>query len=236
MSRTFKTLGALMIVSGLIVSNAAASVKVGSSARKATLKVTSAGYAEVIYVTNGGKWRHVLIRPNGSLRFGGHTNRKNVAYRTTGVKLPLRAQVYRTPNGTFYALQRWRRLVGRPVELRFSRWQGAPTRLNLRTVCCKWSSERVMGNVTYHGKGVWGTNNTPTGAPKDGKGRNVYLDSRRNGHWKRMMGILTHPKTGWYRLWIRPYWRGGMYRGAVIGPNWGRTFAPDARSSATTKL
>ncbi len=66
--------------------------------------------------------------------------------------------------------------------------------------------------------------------PLDKLSRNVYLDTFRRGGWKRMMGVLTHrpPEAGEFGLWIRPYWRGTQYRGAIIGPNWGRMLGPDA--------
>jgi hypothetical protein len=51
-----------------------------------------------------------------------------------------------------------------------------------------------------------------------------------------MMGILTNRPRGSFSLWIRNYWQGTRYRGAIIGPNWGWTLAPDAQAEATTSL
>jgi hypothetical protein len=115
-----------------------------------------------------------------------------------------------------------------PVELRFSRWRGEPTRLTLRAVCCKWGGENIEGTASFQGRPIYGHRSTPEGNPLDDLGRNVYLDSYRAGDWSRMMGILTNRPTGFYSLWIRTNWQGSRYRGAIIGPNWGWTLGPDA--------
>jgi hypothetical protein len=115
-----------------------------------------------------------------------------------------------------------------PLELRFSRWQGEPTALELRTVCCKWGSVTVQGRASFHGRPIYGFRATRQGAPLDPYGRNVYLDTYRGGRWQRMMGILTHRPTGAFSLWIRSAWVGTGYRGTIPGPNWGWTLAPDA--------
>ena len=49
-----------------------------------------------------------------------------------------------------------------------------------------------------------------------------------------MMGILTNRPTGFLSLWIRAYWQGTRYRGAISGPNWGWTLAPDAAAEAVS--
>lgn len=238
MSRTFLATTAIVVVGAFLLggTNADASIKIAWAAKNPTLEVSALGVAEVSWSTQSGVRRHVKVTPTGALRYGARLQAPNVAVRTGAIRLPLRAMIWQTPDGAFWALQQWRRLSGYPVELRFSRWHGAPTSLTLRAVCCKWRSERITGQASFHGKPIYGYDSTPAGVPLDKYGRNVYLDTFRYGAWKRMMGILTHRYDGTYSLWIRKYWRGTRYRGAISGPNWGWTIAPDARALTNSAL
>jgi hypothetical protein len=238
MSRTFRATTAVLALGAFFLggTNADASVKIAWAAKNPSLEVNALGAAEVSWTTPSGVRRHVRVAPTGALRYGARVKGPNVAARTGAIRLPLRAMVWQTPNGTFWALQQWRRLRGHPVELRFSRWRGAPTSLTLRAVCCKWRSERIKGQASFHGRPIYGYYNTPAGVPLDKYGRNVYLDTLRYGTWKRMMGILTHRYDGTYSLWIRRYWRGKRYRATISGPNWGWTIAPDARAWTNSAL
>jgi hypothetical protein len=238
MARTLLAAAAAVAVGSslLSVNEADASVKIAWAAKKPTLRVSVLGAAEVSWTTPSGVRRHVRVAPSGALHYGARLGRRNVAARTRAIRLPLKAKVWRTPDGAFWALQQWRRLSARPVELRFSRWRGAPTALSLRAVCCKWRSERIRGRASFHGRPIYGFSNTPAGVPLDKFGRNVYLDTFRQGGWKRMMGILTHRYDGTYSLWIRKAWRGQRYRGSISGPNRGWTLAPDARARGNSAL
>jgi hypothetical protein len=220
---------AVILAALLLPGPAAASIKVASWARNATLKVTARGAAEVDWTARG-KRHSVVIYRNGSRRYGLHLKGRDASFPTTAAPVPMALAVRQTPNGSFWALQAWRRLRTGPLELRFSRWKGAPTQLTLGAVCCKWGSENVVGQATFHDRPIFGYRATSTGVPLDQYGRNVYLDTYRGGSWQRMMGILTHRNTGRFSLWIRPYWRGTAYRGTIIGPNWGWTLAPDAQA------
>jgi hypothetical protein len=208
---------------------AVASVMVGSDPRDVRLRVGPAGAAEVAWTTAGGARRVAIVAPNGSIRWNERLPGRDVS-QPVDIRLPYALAVQQAPDGSFYALQAWRRLRGGPIELRFSRWRGAPTRLTLTAVCCRWRSERIQGRATFQGKAIYGFAATRSGVPLDDLGRNVYLDTYRRGGWRRMMGILTHRPTGFFRLWIRPDWRGRRYRGTIIGPNWGWTLGPDARA------
>jgi hypothetical protein len=207
---------------------------VAANARHARLRVTAGGTAEIDWRTAGGRRRSVVVYPSGRLRFGAHLRGRNVARVAAGVAIPLARVVRRTPDGRLWALQAWRRLPGGPVELRFSRWRGAPTSLTLDAVCCKWRTENVVGRATFHGRPIYGFSSTRYGVPLDAFGRNVYLDTYRGGRWRRMMGILTHRPTGRFSLWIRRPWLGAGYRGTMIGPNWGWTLGPDARAQTAS--
>jgi hypothetical protein len=222
-------IAAVILAALLVPGRAAGSVMVASWARSPTLKVVASGAAEVDW-TAAGTRHSVVIYRNGTRRYGLHLNGRDVSFPTTAVSIPMAIAVRQTPNGSDWGLQAWRRLRTGPLELRFSRWKGAPTVLNLGAVCCKWRSENVVGQATFHGKPIFGRHATRTGVPLDKFGRNVYLDTFRGGAWRRMMGILTHRNTGRFSLWIRPYWRGTAYRGTIIGPNWGWTLGPDAQA------
>jgi hypothetical protein len=220
---------ALIVAAVVAPAPAGASIMVASWARSPTLKVTAKGAAEVDW-TAGGRRHSVVIYRNGSRHYNMHLRGRDVSSPTTAASIPMALAVRQTPSGNFWGLQAWRRLRTGPLELRFSRWTGAPTVLTLGAVCCKWRSENVVGQATYHGRPIFGRHATRTGVPLDKYGRNVYLDTLRGGAWKRMMGILTHRNTGRFSLWIRPYWRGTAYRGTIIGPNWGWTLGPDAQA------
>ena len=117
------------------------------------------------------------------------------------------------------------------MELRFSRWRCAPTRLTLNATCCKWKGENIAGRASFHGKPVHGFSATPEGVPLDKFGRNVYLDTRRGGQWRRMLGILARRPHGRFNLWIRPPpWHGTQYRATISGPNRGWALGPDAHA------
>jgi hypothetical protein len=215
---------------------AEASIKIAGDARNPSFRVNAAGTATVIWRTAAGARRTAIVRPTGQLIYGRAASGGDVSEATTAVSIPMALSVRRTPDGRFWGLQSWRRLKGGPVELRFSRWRDAPTKLVVRTTCCRWGSEVVYGKATFHGRPIYGYSYTPQGVPLDRFGRNVYLDTFRGGSWRRMMGIIAKRPTGNFRLWIRPHWRGKYYRGRIIGPNWGRALAPDAQGRAATKL
>lgn len=222
--------GVVVLASALfaLAQGAGASIMIGANASGVALRVGEGGGAEVSWTQGGGR-RVVVVRPDGSVHWGERLPGGD-ASQPASIDLPLDAIVRQGPDGALYAVQSWRRLKTGPIELRFSRWRGEPTRLTLDANCCKWRSERIAGYASFQGKAIFGYSSTPQGVPLDDLGRNVYLDSLRGGGWQRMMGILTHRPTGFYRLWIRPYWRGSAYRGTIIGPNWGWTLAPDARA------
>jgi hypothetical protein len=215
------------ILAGAAALGAGASVEVAVDARAASLHVDAAGNAEVRWTAADGAQRSLVVSRGGSLRYGGLSG-PDVSHAAAGVSIPWAVVVRQTADGSYYALQAWQRLDSGPVELRFSRWQGEPTRLTLQTVCCKWGHENVVGTASFHGRPIYGFKATRQGNPLDPYGRNVYLDSLRGGRWQRMMGILTHRPTGSFSLWIRPEWAGGEYRGTIPGPNWGWTLGPDA--------
>ncbi len=223
---------AVAVLAVTVVPVCAGSVKVVGDAVAPRLCVSSSGVAQVTWARAARtSARTAVVRRDGSLAFGRRVCRRTTAVPVAAARLPMAVVVVRDRAGHFHALQAWRRLARGPVELRYSRWTGSPTRLRLQA-----AGRRVRGGLTFHGRAVYGTSSTPQGVPLDPYGRNVYLDSHRDGEWHRMMGILTHRPTGLFALWIRPHWEGESYRGRVIGPNWGPTLAPDAQAIAATVI
>jgi hypothetical protein len=231
--RVLLALGILTVLA--IAPVAEGSIKIAGNASSASVSVNARGEATVTYVQQG-RVRSAVVSSRGQVRYNRRAAGRDVSFPTSAVTLPMPIAIRQTRSGTFFALQAWRRLRGGPVELRFSRWRGAPTLLTLGTVCCRWRSEIVRGQATYHGRPIIGYRFSRAGVPLDEFGRNVYLDSLRGGRWERMMGIVARRPAGRFRLWIRPYWRGEAYRGRIIGPNWGHTLAPDAEASASSSL
>ena len=231
--RMLLTLGTLAALA--LPTAAEASIKVAGNAHDATLRVNVRGVATVTY-TKAGRRMSAVVSTRGRIRWNRRAPGRDVTFPTSAVSLPMLVTLRQGPTGRFWALQAWRRLRHGPVELRLSRWRGAPTRLQLWTYCCKWRSEIVRGRATFHGRPIFGYRSTRQGVPLDGLGRNVYIDSYRRGRWIRLMGILTHRPTGRFGLWIRRYWRGSQYRGKMVGPNWGRMLGPDAAGWTRSSL
>lgn len=211
-----------------------ASVGVARNAGGARLEVGPGGVAQVTWRTTAGTVRTAVILKRGEVRWGRRIAGTDVSRPALDVSLPLAVSVRRTPDGRLWALQEWRRLRNGDRELHFSRWRGAPTRLTIRAVCCKWRSERIRGTASFHGRPVHGFSATRGGVPLDRFGRNVYVDALQGGSWTRIVGVLTKRPNGWYRVWIRPEWRGARYRGTIRGPNLGWTLAPNARAETSS--
>jgi len=233
-----RTLTLLLALLGTLVLpvSAQASIKIAGSAHDPSLRVNARGFATISWTTDGGARRSAVVAPGGRTTYGKRASGRDITKPNDEVSIPMLVELRRGPSGRYYALQSWRRLKGGPVELRFSRWFNAPTKLPIHAVCCKWNSEMVKGRATFHGKPIYGYSATPAGVPEDKYGRNVYIDFKERGTWHRAMGILTHRPTGRFSLWIRKYWRGSEYRARMIGPNWGRTFAPDAQGWTKSAL
>jgi hypothetical protein len=223
---------------GLAVpAHASASLLIARATSHETLRVSASGAAQITWRAGGRV--HTAVVAGGRVRWHRRVHGRAAAAHRQGIDVPDGIAEVSLPNGLHFALQRVRR-TGQfgwrgPLELRFSRWRGASTRLSLRA---EWVDHgrmpRVCGTATYHGRPFYGTASSLLGNPLDAYGRNVYLDVRHPGAgWYRIMGVLTHP-DGFALLIREPLWRGASYRGYVPGPNVGGDLAPDA--VATTPL
>jgi hypothetical protein len=192
-----------------------------------SLRVSSAGYAEVSWTTRDGHRRHAVVSPRGRVTFGVRV-RSDASRRARSTNLPLRAIVRRTPDGRLWGLQLWRPHRNGQQELRFSRWRGKPTKLEARAIR-RSGHEVLLGSASFHGRPLYGTQETRQGSVRIG----VYVDCFRCAlnprGWARATRVPTREPNGNFVVRIRPRWQGTRYRISMIGPNLGWTRAPDAR-------
>lgn len=152
----------------------------------------------------------------------------------------------KAPDGSYWALQRWQRnLPHRGFapwtswqavwELRLSHWAGPLARVELYT---DWAfdgaAHGIFGRLAYGGKPVHGFHTTSQGAPTDGYGRSLYIDTHDSPYgpgWERETSIVFRNPTGafCYSFWptndvslpghpSRPAGDGTRYRISVVGP------------------
>jgi hypothetical protein len=128
-----------------------------------------------------------------------------------GPQLPFLVAACKAPDGSYWALQSWHTplpdlgmrpwlAVQRARELHVSHWTGPVAKIEA------WSDwvgsaryHQVFGRVTYQGNPVYGFGTTRVGAPTDGYGRLVYLDtydSRYGRGWRRENSFVAHKPTG----------------------------------------
>ncbi len=163
----------------------------------------------------------------------------------------------KAPDGSYWAVQSWRRSLpnfgqqpsraqGAP-DLRLAHWRGAPALIYINV---DWSYagrfEHLYGAVSYLGNPVFGFRSTRFGVPLDSFGRSVYVDTYDSAYgsgWRRENSFLTHQPTGYfcygfYSHGKRPVGKGSQYRATIIGPGvtpdlfWQGT-APGAYEPAT---
>ena len=142
----------------------------------------------------------------------------------------------KAPDGSYWAVQSWQRMLpnygGIPGprqsvwELRLARWSGPLPVLEIKLDWAYRRFHHLYGRFTYLGRPVHGFRVTPTGAPLDTFGRNLYLDTFNSAYgpgWKRENSFLMHRNTGkfcygFYSHGSRPEGHGERYRATIIGP------------------
>jgi hypothetical protein len=154
-----------------------------------------------------------------------------------GPALAFRVAACTAPDGSYWALQSWRRTLpnfdGRPRsslgawELHLSHWSGPIAKLEAWT---DWvyggRYHHLFGRFTYDGQPIFGFSATPVGSPLDGYGRNIYvdtLDSRYGKGWRRENAFLAHRPTGIFCYGFYPFTsrgpgNGAQYRLSAVGP------------------
>jgi hypothetical protein len=225
------------------------------------LAIDERGRALVTY-RDGGRVRRVLVwgAINDDLRFridytGGANGSGRPEWKDfrdasrpyDGPELPWLVVARRAPDGSYWALQAWQRMLPnlgytpwRPLqqvwELHVSHWRGPLPQLE---IWLDWVRdgrfEHLFGRFTYQGKPVYGMSSTPQGKPLDPHGRNIYVDTYDSAYgagWKRENSFLTHRPNGnfcygfyphdppsWYPPGpTRPPGVGARYRATAIGP------------------
>jgi hypothetical protein len=164
-----------------------------------------------------------------------------------GPPLPYLVAACKAPDGSYWALQSWRRMLPNlgfepwkpeqsASELHLSHWSGDLPRLEVYT---DWvysnRFHHIFGRLTYLGQPVYGFAATNRGSPTDSYGRNIYLDTLDSAYgvgWLRENSFLTHkpngnfcygfyphnPYPGYPAAGRRPPGNGARYRLTAIGP------------------
>ena len=165
-----------------------------------------------------------------------------------GPPLPFLVAACKAPDGSYWALQRWQPYVphrGHPPwtsrhtswSLHLSHWRGELAKLE---AWADWafngSAHGLFGRLTYRGVPVHGFGTGRDGAPSDGYGRSLYIDTFDSAYgrgWKRETSIVfRRPSGGFcYSFWptrdvslpghpnnLRPAGHGKRYRITVSGP------------------
>jgi hypothetical protein len=143
-----------------------------------------------------------------------------------GPKLAWLVAACTAPDGSYWAVQRWRRLIPNggstgPWELHLSHWSGELAVLRIR-VAARPRTDLLFGQYTYHGAPVHGFSTTSRGAPLDSFGRNVYVDTFGSAYgsgWHREAGFLARNPSGIFCYALGPaHGRGTLYRATALGP------------------
>lgn len=230
---------------------ASASALVDRNAHAVHLSVNAHGQALVTYRAHGSThrvvvWGAVNARfPNPSIPqvkfrkdYSGRTWLSDGSCRKyDGPRLAFLVTACAAPDGSYWAVQSWRRTLpnfdGRPTsrlgawELHLSHWTGAPATLDAWT---DWvyagRYHHLFGRLTYAGQPVYGFSATNVGSPLDDYGRNIYVDtfdSRYGKGWRRENAFLAHRSTGVFCYGFYPFTsrgpgNGAKYRLTVVGP------------------
>jgi hypothetical protein len=166
--------------------------------------------------------------------------------RYDGPSLPYLVAACRAADGSYWAAQNWPTplpdlgftpwtSVQRQLWLDVSHWSGPLPRLE---VWQGWAYDNrfqeVFGRLSYRRIPVYGFGTTRTGAPTDGYGRLLYLDtygSRYGQGWRRENSFVSHNPTGAFCYGFFPFdpYHGGYthppdYTGGLRGPGVGTRY------------
>lgn len=155
-----------------------------------------------------------------------------------GPSLPYLVAACRAPNGSYWAVQEWRvdtpnfglppwTVRQRSYSMRVSHWNTPVARIEAYT---DWiyngRFHEVFGRATYLGHPIYGFRSTARGAPLDGYGRLVYLDTLGSSYgrgWRRENAFLPHRPNGVFCAGFYPRngrrpGNGSLYRVTLMGP------------------
>ena len=259
----FRLAALIAIVAAVAVpSTASASELIDRNASKVTLKVQKNGQALLSYNARGKRWNVLAwgavnalapttTRKQISFRLdysGGYGTYKRDVWKTfkdgcrpyDGPELQWLVTACKAPDGSYWAVQAWQRMLsnyGEKLtskstvwELRLSHWKGPVAEL---TVNLNWAYKKyhhLFGSFSYLGKPVHGFASTSVGNPLDTFGRNLYVDTFDSTYgkgWKRENSFLMHKASGKFcygfyeHAWAGRSYPSGMgtrYRATIIGP------------------
>lgn len=151
---------------------------------------------------------------------------KNTCGAYDGPDLPWLVAACKAPNGSYWALQSWQTALPdlglapwlgqqKTWWLHLAHWTGDLAKLDVYT---DWiyggRFQEVFGQYTYQGKGIRGFGTTRVGAPTDGYGRLLFLDTYNSSYgagWLRENSFVSHGPPGMfcYGFYARNPWLGG---------------------------
>ena len=236
------------------------------NATNVRLKVSRDGKAMVSYRAHGRSWdvlawgavnalhpnkvrkqvQFRLDRAGGWGTFGKKLEFANACRPYDGPELVHVVTACKAPDGSYWALQRWQRVLPnlgflpwlpeqRAWALHLSHWTGEPAVLEAYT---DWSwggrFHHLFGRMTYLGRPVHGYKTNRFGARLDKYGRLLYLDTFGSKHgpgWRRENSFVTHVGTGAFCYTFRArnplesgYAHPRGYKGGLRGPGNGKAY------------
>jgi hypothetical protein len=255
-----------VVIAAVLAPPAAASQLIDRNATNVRLKVSRDGKAMISYRAHGRPWdvlawgainarfpnptipqvQFRLDRAGGWGTFGRKLRFRNACRPYDGPPLAHVVTACKAPDGSYWAVQRWRRLLPnlgfapwsaqqRATALHLSHWTGELALLEGYT---DWSwhgrFHHIFGRLTYLGRPVHGYRTSRYGARLDKYGRSVYLDTFGSSYgpgWRRENSFVTHKSTGvfCYTFRARNPLEGGYahppgYRGGPRGPGNGAAY------------
>jgi hypothetical protein len=230
-----KALALLGAVAALVLAPAAAASEVlgDLNVKGLALAVNANGKALLSYRREDGQARQVLVwgatnaRPpsqgvpqvafrfdySGGLRSLGHyaaPRLRDRCARYDGPSLPFLVAACKAPDGSYWAVQAWRRLLPMrgfdpwlpqqgKLEFHVSHWSGPLAVLEVSqnwTYGGRWQG--IFGRLTYRGQPVHGFR-TPSATRRDPYARFVYIDAHDSVYgagWRHDTAIVTHVRDG----------------------------------------
>jgi hypothetical protein len=173
-----------------------------------------------------------------------------------GPELPWLVSACKAPNGSYWALQSWQTALPnlgmapwlarqKTWWLHLSHWTGPLAQLEVYT---DWiyghRFQEAFGRYTYKGVGIRGFGTTHFGAPTDGYGRLLFLDTYNSSYgrgWLRENSFVSHGPPGMfcYGFYRRNPWVGGYAHPRSIpkrkrGPGTGEQYRVTAQGPGVT--
>jgi hypothetical protein len=253
-------------IAAVLAPSASASQLIDRNATGIRLKVSRDGKAMLSYRARGRHWdvlawgavnalhpgkarkqvQFRLDRAGGWGTFGRKLRFRNACRPYDGPPLVHVVTACKAPDGSYWAVQKWRRTLPnlgfapwrrdqRAWAVHLSHWAGPLAVLEGYT---DWSwngrFHHIFGRLTYLGRPVHGWKTSKYGARLDKYGRAVYLDTFGSTHgpgWRRENSFVTHRPTGvfCYTFRARNPLEGGYahppgYRDGLRGPGNGQAY------------